>query len=614
MARLSRLYKRLAYQREMIRRLQATPRRSKNKETVSSIAVFNSDGHLLFGLRNDTEKFTMPGGHAEDGEDPYDAAIRELWEESGLRVDDLEYLGDGYGGREGNVHVFCYKAIVDGTPTSENDPDDECSVWSWVDISDGVPEIVLDNLHNKKNITLELLDLLNSSKKKADVNIVDEPHEDLIELSQPSTYPAGEEIGQSNSYHLQDLQRHTDSGSDQLRSYTAQASMRMYHGSPYGGLDDFDNVRPPIFFTLDKNVARQYALGQIVGAQADPGTTNMVPTIYTVDISGVSPFDMRRPEHMQMYEQVRPAYNIENHDDRAPPLHAEGFIQSGFGLPNYGQVRLLWWMIGNHGFDSVWVDEGTQGISLAIFQPHGKIIIIDKQEVSKTAGGFGYNLEEIGGPGLGGTSDAIMSDEHNVGENTQEDPDLKLGEVSAPYSDEMGALSDEVDDDKKYNVVRGASHKMADLIKKARFARQLDPNLGYRFTCDNVNTPNGMLTKINVYSVDGQHVASSNFVHQGKNIVPGYVVVDDDHQRLGIASAMHTYAEQQTGKKIVRSTNETPEGAALWDNNSSRQFGTDEKSAVALPDNSMDENKYDVDRSDVSIPRDPLNEGPEYGR
>jgi 8-oxo-dGTP pyrophosphatase MutT (NUDIX family) len=173
-------------------RTQSKTASSKDKKTVSSIAAYNSDGKLLFGLRNDDEKWTLPGGHSEEGEDPRDTAVRELKEETGLDAGELEYLGSGYGGKDNSIIVFCYKTTVDGSPTSDDDPDAECSVWSWVDVSNGVPDSIMDHLHSKKNITLGLLDL----QKKAAINVVDDIDEVVNnkQLSKPSEYPAGEEI------------------------------------------------------------------------------------------------------------------------------------------------------------------------------------------------------------------------------------------------------------------------------------------------------------------------------------------------------------------------------------------------------------------------------------
>lgn len=123
--------------------------------------------------------------------------------------------------------------------------------------------------------------------------------------------------------------------------------------------------------------------------------------------------------------------------------------------------------------------------------------------------------------------------------------------------------------------------KNIDLLVKARVAvkelkkRVLDPAFGYKFSHEHHDLGNGeMVTKVNVHTPEGEHVGASTFRHQGNTVVPGTVVVDDDHQRRGIASAMYAHAEKQTGKKLAPSANQTPEGAALWQGNAKQpQFG-----------------------------------------
>ena len=49
-------------------------------------AVFDDEGRLLLVKRMDNGEWCMPGGIAEVGETPSDNAVRECWEETGLRV------------------------------------------------------------------------------------------------------------------------------------------------------------------------------------------------------------------------------------------------------------------------------------------------------------------------------------------------------------------------------------------------------------------------------------------------------------------------------------------------------------------------------------------------
>lgn len=58
---------------------------------LASVLLVNQDGAILLQLREpdarmDPDRWGLPGGHVEPGEDPAVAAGRELYEETGLRV------------------------------------------------------------------------------------------------------------------------------------------------------------------------------------------------------------------------------------------------------------------------------------------------------------------------------------------------------------------------------------------------------------------------------------------------------------------------------------------------------------------------------------------------
>ena len=53
------------------------------------VMLVNGDGHVFVGQRidNPTDAWQMPQGGVDKGEDPKDAALRELWEETGVVAD-----------------------------------------------------------------------------------------------------------------------------------------------------------------------------------------------------------------------------------------------------------------------------------------------------------------------------------------------------------------------------------------------------------------------------------------------------------------------------------------------------------------------------------------------
>jgi GNAT superfamily N-acetyltransferase len=103
--------------------------------------------------------------------------------------------------------------------------------------------------------------------------------------------------------------------------------------------------------------------------------------------------------------------------------------------------------------------------------------------------------------------------------------------------------------------------------------RVLDPNAGYKFS----HGVNAGMSQVHVHTAAGEHVGAATFMHHGPGLKVGSVVVDDAHQRRGVASAMYAHAEKMTGKKIQPSPVQTPEGQALWAGNAvSPQFGKSE--------------------------------------
>lgn len=144
---------------------------------VSSIAVLDGD-KILMGKRRDNGRWTLPGGHCEL-DSPLNAAKRELFEESGLYIDRdcLEFLGKervkAPTGQHYLIHAYLYRA-TGGKTTSKFDPDEEVQRWEWIDISDGLPEKILSNLHSPKNTVLSALGLQKSYMKRFYEEIMDE--------------------------------------------------------------------------------------------------------------------------------------------------------------------------------------------------------------------------------------------------------------------------------------------------------------------------------------------------------------------------------------------------------------------------------------------------------
>ena len=60
------------------------------------LMVLNADSDVFVGQRNDrdSEAWQMPQGGVDKGETPRDAALRELWEETGITSDLVSVIGE----------------------------------------------------------------------------------------------------------------------------------------------------------------------------------------------------------------------------------------------------------------------------------------------------------------------------------------------------------------------------------------------------------------------------------------------------------------------------------------------------------------------------------------
>jgi len=77
--------------------------------------ISNNLGHVLLSHRRDLDLWNLPGGRVELNEAPWDAAVREVLEETGLGVT-IEGLVGIYSKPRRNGLTHCFKGFVtDGT-------------------------------------------------------------------------------------------------------------------------------------------------------------------------------------------------------------------------------------------------------------------------------------------------------------------------------------------------------------------------------------------------------------------------------------------------------------------------------------------------------------------
>lgn len=156
------------------------------------------------------------------------------------------------------------------------------------------------------------------------------------------------------------------------KHYSSLSATTMYYGSQTANMD-WNNFHL-IFVTSNIRVAQDYAEGKVAFAGLKHGP--IVPTLYQLQINPRKVFDLRKQPCREDYVVIRDS----NPDQELPSLRSTGFIMSHTGLPSYGHVRGMRDALVDLGYDCMYVDEGSQGISLAVFQPH---VVVDKIKLDK---------------------------------------------------------------------------------------------------------------------------------------------------------------------------------------------------------------------------------------
>lgn len=126
------------------------------------VMLVNHEGRIFVGQRNDRDQdaWQMPQGGIDKGEVPRDAALRELWEETGVTADlvtvDAETEGwvaydlphdvvpniwkGRYKGQEQKWFLLRFNGSDDQINIATEHP--EFTQWKWIDPADVVASIV----------------------------------------------------------------------------------------------------------------------------------------------------------------------------------------------------------------------------------------------------------------------------------------------------------------------------------------------------------------------------------------------------------------------------------------------------------------------------------------
>jgi 8-oxo-dGTP pyrophosphatase MutT (NUDIX family) len=129
---------------------------------IVTVGILSGD-ELLTGQRRDNGLWVSPGGHVDQGEEFKSAAVREVAEEAGIRLDPrtlelirAEKLISPRTGKEFVVVAYLAR-LPKGSATARFDPDQEVSIWKWVKVLRSTPELQRDARHAKNDFILEYL-------------------------------------------------------------------------------------------------------------------------------------------------------------------------------------------------------------------------------------------------------------------------------------------------------------------------------------------------------------------------------------------------------------------------------------------------------------------------
>lgn len=124
-------------------------------DAICVLLMDGNDNYLL--VKQDRavfgQQFEIPAGKIESNETPYEAAKREVLEETGYDVTDLTYIGVYYPSVEYTTEtIYCYFAFVEGKQKKQKLDDGEKIDLVWVSNEEMIDLIEGGKIKDSKTI------------------------------------------------------------------------------------------------------------------------------------------------------------------------------------------------------------------------------------------------------------------------------------------------------------------------------------------------------------------------------------------------------------------------------------------------------------------------------